>query len=149
MADKKQHKNQFQYFLDNPVTLPKAMEECSTQIRLAAQSLAKDELMIDHLKILRDLALALNRVTYTKYLTIEPTDERIAEYEKALTIEQAAEGILEDLQLFIIGKSVQASNIKTYVSYVVRFPVEVTDERLSKLLEILTTRFNGKKTDKK
>ena len=134
-------------FLDNPMSLQEAMTECCKNISLAAQLLAKEKLELEHIKILINLAESLDRVTYTKYLTISV--DTLDLYEKASTVEEAAEGIMQDLKEYIYGGSNKASNVITYLEYAIRFHNEMSDERIAKLYDVITTKFNGKKIDKR
>ena len=129
----------------------KSIDECMNQtcslVSLGAQSMAKDKLELSHLTILRDLSLELDRLTYTKYLTISP--DGLDKYKDASIVEESAERIIEDLMLFIYEQSNKTANVKPYLQYTSSYAFEMSDDRIEKLFETLTVKFNGKKVDKR
>ncbi len=135
------------YYLSNPVVLETAMEDVCENIRLYAQSMAKEELEIAHLTILRKLSLSYNRLTYTKMLTISA--DKIKLFKDAELLEEIAESTINDFIQFIYSKSNKSSNILQYLKYFSGDAFAITDEREQKLFELITTRFNGKKIDKR
>ena len=139
--------NELQHYIDNPKTIEQAMAEACKNISLAAQSLAKKELEISHLQILKNLSTSLNELTFTKMLTISP--DKIHLFKDAAVIEEAGETATEDLIEYIYRNSNRSSNVKKYLLYAVNDAFNLTDERIQKLFEIITVKFNGKKIDKR
>lgn len=138
---------ELQSFINNPIDLKEAIELCCKQISLSAQSLAKKELELEHIKIYKETNLALDRLTYTKYLTISL--DNLMLYKEAAIAEEAAEGIITDLKVYIYEHSNKSSNVLTYLDVAAKDAFNLTDDRMEKLLKVITTTFNGKRIDKR
>lgn len=138
-------REELSYYINNPVTLEKAMEEVCENIRLYAQSIAKEELEVSHLQILKDLSLSYNKLSYTKLLTI--STENIQKFKDAELLEEIVGAAIDDFIMFIESKSNKSSNVVPYLKYFSKDAFAITDERVQKLFELITTKFNGKKID--
>lgn len=136
---------EMKYYIDNPKTLDECFNDICSNISLAAQSMAKDELMLEHLEILKNLSLAFNRLSYTKLLTISP--KNFENVDRAEMLEEITGITLEDLINYIYSKSNKSDSVKPYLKYAVSDAFNLTEERLKKLLDVITAKFNGKKID--
>ena len=138
---------ELEYYFNNPVKIEDSIKETCTNISLSAQSLIKKELTKEHLEILKNLSISYNRLSYTKMLTI--SIDNLDFFKKAELVEEIAGAALDDLSKYIYSKSNKSDTVAKYISYAIKDAFNLNEERMDKLFELVTVKFNGKKIDKR
>jgi len=137
-----------QKYLDKANTPEQILDEACKKISIGAQSLAKKEIERVHIDILVDLALMVKKLDFMSLVLIRPD---LKHYNEMVTLANAIDGLLEDLVAFLVKKGIGASPKlrEKYVRVAINEAHTMTEERKDGLFKVLTTKFEGKKIDKR
>ena len=130
--------------LNNPLTLQEAIANASKQISFSAQIIAKDFSM-ETLKVLIELGKAYETLKATKFLTFK----EISEAKDADYVLETMEEVAAELIDFILENSNKNPKNVEYLKYAFENASTITEDRLNKLFNVLTVKFEGKKVDKR